>query len=44
MIKKPCKKYINLTAERLPQVDPIPKYREFEDFSFDNKKVVGILK
>ena len=23
---EPCKKYLDLTAERLPQVDPIPKF------------------
>ena len=41
LLKKACKKYHALTAETLPQVDPIP---QIWAFSFYNKKVLGILK
>ena len=34
-LKEAGKKYINLTTERMPQVEPIPK---FEAYSFNNKK------
>ena len=39
-LKEPCKKYTDLTDDRLPQVDPIPQFKK--TFGFNNKLVIGI--